>query len=179
MTGIVVGEVVPSLDHPESSATKLGRAFGERIRAPEATLATVPDEPTAEVVPGLSRRTLERRHGPDTAYAPRWLTGSFRVPYGMREHQLVAHCREMATRWFTEMARRGFDLVGSVEPQVVPGPNPSQDLATGLTIPGYRDFLIQAQFTERHPEVHRIEIEADVFEPERLTQRPKSPGEED
>lgn len=180
MTGLVLGEIVPALDNPEPTAAKLGRLYGERIRQAE-NLATVPDpdEAPADVVAGLSRAAIEQRYGPETAYAPRWMTGSFRVPYGMRTEHLVSHCQEMARRWFEEMGRRGFDLVGSVSPQINPGPNPSKDLQTGLVVPGYRDFLIQAQFTERHPEVRRVELPADLFAPEHLTQLPKSPGEED
>jgi hypothetical protein len=177
MTGIVVGQVVPALDNPEPSASKLGRAYGERLKT--APLATVPDEKTVDVVPGLSKARMAARHGPETAYAPRWMTGSFRVPYGMREAQLVAHCKEMAARWFEEMGRRGFDLVNSTMPQVNPGPNPSKDLATGLTIPGHRDFLIQAQFIERHPETMRLELPSDLFEAWRPSQLPKSSDEED
>lgn len=180
MTGLVLGEVVLALDNPEPSATKLGRAYGEHLAA-NPDLATVPEKDEAQqvAVAGVDASVLAAKYGPERAYAPRWMTGSFRVPYGMREAQLVTLCRDMATRWFEDMAKRGFDLVGSVSPQVNPGPNPSRDLQTGLVIPGYRDFLIQAQFTQRHPETIRIELDPTMTDDWAPHQLPKSPGEED
>lgn len=169
MTGIVVGDLVPALDNPEPSATKLGRRWGERVDwdAPAGPAPT--SAPLAKPMGDASVR----------AYAPQWITGSFRVPYGMRQAQLESHCRDMATRWFAEMERRGFDPASGTSLQVNPGPNPSKDLASGLEIPGYRDYLLTAQFVERHPEVIRLEVPGELFEPWQPSQLATSSGDDE
>lgn len=177
MTAVVVGDVVPALDNPEPTATKLGRQWGEGIDWSEVE-ETLSEQPEPDV-PGLDTATLAHQIGPEVAYRPQWITGSFRVPYGMRSQQFEAFAREMATRWFAEMGRRGFDLASGTSLDVRPGPNPSVDLASGLQVPGYRDFLLSAQFVERHPETVRLEMPGELFEPLTLRQLPTSSGDDE
>lgn len=172
MTGIVLGEVMPALDNPEPSETKLGRAWGEQIDW-QRVQETADTPSVAEVAP-LERRTL----APEMAYAPRWETATFRVPYGMRNTQFEAFSKEMIRRWFEWMNANGSDLVNSVVPDLIPGPNPSRDLQTGLIMPGYRDFLIRAQFVERQPEIVRLELPSELFEPWQPSQLPTSSGKD-
>lgn len=164
MTGVVVGDVVPALDNPELTSAKLGRQFGDGIDWDHVN--DTASEPTKAQAAPLDKAALTALMGPDTAYAPQWITGSFRVPYGMRNHQFEALAREMATRWFDDMKRRGWDLASSTCLDVRPGPNPSIDIASGLQIPGYRDYLLSAQFVERHPEIVRLELPGGLFDSE-------------
>lgn len=173
MTGLILGATVPALDNPEPSATKLGRQWGEQIDW-EHVKETASQPSTAVAAPLRPRRLTE-----ESARAPKWMTGSFRVPYGMRAHQLADLCREMATKWFDEMRRMGFDVLSSTHVDVQPGPNPSRDLASGLIVPGYRDFLIRAQFVERQPEIVRMELPGGLFEEFRPRQLPTSSGDEE
>ncbi len=176
MTGILIGDVHPALDNPEPTAQKLGRQWGQGIDWDEIA-ETLDDQPEPEVA-GADKAALEAVGGPQMAYAPQWITGSFRVSYGMKTAQFEAFAREMATRWFDEMRRKGWDLASSTELLVRPGPNPSVDLASGLAVPGYRDFLLSAQFVERHPETIRLEVPGELFEPLTLRQLPTSSGDE-
>ena len=164
MTGVIVGDVPAALDNPEPTATKLGRQWGEAIDW-EHVKDTAAEPTVAQAAP-LDRAALTRQMGPETAYRPQWITGSFRVPYGMRDHQLEALAREMATRWFRDMQSRGWDLASGTVLDVRPGPNPSIDITTGLQIPGYRDYLLSAQFVERHPETIRLELPGGLFDPD-------------
>lgn len=177
MTGIVVGDVVPQLDNPEASATKLGRRWGESIDWDR--VADTMEEPTQELAVPLNKAALVAEYGPDAAYKPRWFTGSFRVPYGMREAQFEAFARDMATRWFTEMQKRGFDLASGTDLVCRPGPNPSKDLATGLEVPGYRDYLLDALFVERNPQVTRIELPSELFDADWQPSQRETSGEDD
>jgi hypothetical protein len=161
MTGLVLGDVMPTLDDPEPSETKLGRAWGATLDWDRA-LETAGAPTVARAAP-LDKAALERRYGPETAYAPRWHTGTFRVPYGMRIAQFEELCREMARRWFEWKHKQGYDLVNGVAPAIDPGPNPSRDLQTGLLVPGYRDYLIRAQFVKRQPETRRLEVPGELF----------------
>lgn len=177
MTGIVIGDVLPALDNPEPTASKLGREWGEAIDW-DHVAETQADASTA-TASALDRRTLDALIGPERAYAPQWITGSFRVPYGMRAHQFEALARETATRWFNDMRARGFDLVSGAELIVRPGPNPSIDIATGLEIPGYRDYLLTTQFVERHPQTIRLEVPGELFDDWRPSQLETSRGDDE
>jgi len=174
MTAIHLGDVHPLLDDPEPTATKLGRAWGSGI---DWDAAAPDDQPDPEVA-GVDKVALEALVGPQMAYAPQWITGSFRVPYGMRTAQFEAFAHEMAARWFAEMTRKGWDLASGTDLVVRPGPNPSRDLASGLEIPGYRDILLSARFVERHPETIRVEVPGELFRPLALRQLPTSSGDE-
>jgi hypothetical protein len=173
MTAVHLGDVVPALDNPEPSETKLGRRFGDAIdwQRVQDTAGT----PSTAVAAPLDRRRFQQ--APEAGYAPQWYTGSFRVPYGMTADQLEGLVKEMATRWFAEMQRRGYDLCNTV-PDLIPGPNPSRDLQSGVIVPGYRDFLIRAQFVVRQPTVTRLELPGDLFEAFRPSQLPTSSGDE-
>ena len=177
MTGIVIGDVLPELNNPEPTATKLGRQWGQSVDWDQIA-ADLPNGSDEGEVEGLDKARFERAFGPETAYAPRWHTGSFRVPYGMRASQFEQFAREMATRWFDEMRRLGFDLASSTVLDVRPGPNPSVDLTTGLSVPGYRDYLLSAQFVERNPQVVRLELPGELFDPIACRQLETSSGEE-
>jgi len=87
--------------------------------------------------------------------------------------------REMATRWFDDMRRRGWDLASSTVLDVRPGPNPSIDIATGLEIPGHRDYLLSAQFVERHPQTIRLEVPSELFDPWQPSQLETSSGDDE
>ena len=176
MTGLIIGDVLPALDNPEPTAQKLGRQWGQGIDWDEV-VETLDDQPEPEVA-GANKAAIEAAAGPHMAYAPHWVTGSFRVPYGMKTAQFESFARDMATRWFDEMRRRGFDLASGTDLVVRPGPNPSVDLASGLEVPGYRDFLLSAQFVERHPETIRLEVPGALFEPLTLRQLPTSSSDE-
>ena len=177
MTGLILGDVPAFLDNPEETASKLGRQWGQGIDWQEVE-ETLSDQPEPEVA-GASKQLIQQTVGPDTAYMPRWQTASFRVPYGMRMQQFEAFARDMATRWFDEMRRRGFDLASGTVLDVRPGPNPSKDLTTGLSVPGYRDILLSAQFVERHAETIRLEVPGELFEPLTLRQLPTSSGDDE
>jgi hypothetical protein len=177
MTGILIGDVVPALDNPELTETKLGRQWGEAIDW-DHVADTLSEPSMAEAAP-LDKAALAATVGPAVAYAPQWVTGSFRVPYGMREAQLEALCKEMATRWFDEMRRRGWDLASGTQLAVNPGPNPSIDIASGLSIPGHRDYLLSAQFVERHPQTVRVEVPGELFDPYRPRQLETSSGDDE
>jgi hypothetical protein len=161
MTGLIISAVVPGLDDPEPSETKLGRQFGSSIDWDhvQETAAT----PSVAVAAPLDRQRLT--DAAERARVPQWQTGVFRVPYGMREDQLATLCREMAGKWFAEMNRRGFDLCSSSRLVINFGPNPSRDLQSGLIVPGHRDMLLRAQFVERQPEPVRLELPGYLFEP--------------
>ena len=178
MNAVHIGDVVPALDNPEPTETKLGRQWGEGIDWDE--VAETASEPTKAIAAPLDKRELEAKIGPQTAYQPQWITGSFRVPFGMRQAQFEVLAREMATRWFTDMRRRGFDLASGTDLLVRPGPTPSQDLSTGLEIPGHRDFLLSAQFVERHPETIRLELPGELFDGDwQPSQLPTSAGDDE
>lgn len=177
MTAVIIGDVHPALDNPEPSATKLGRQWGAGVDWAEVE-ATLGDQPEP-VVAGADRQQIAETAGPQMAYAPHWMTATFRVPYGMRTEQFEAFARDLATRWFAEMNRRGFDLASGTDLVVRPGPNPSKDLASGLSVPGYRDFLLSARFVERHPETIRLEVPSELFEPLTLRQLPTSSGDDE
>lgn len=169
MTAIHLGDVVPALDNPEPTAAKLGRRYAD------ASDHGGPTGADAEVAP------IDRRRIKDTvtnARAPKWQTGSFRAPLGMRGPTFGAHCSEMAKKWLAEMQRRGFDVCSSSRIDVLPGPYPAKDLATGLSLLGEREMLVRAQFVERRPEVVTLELPGGLFEAWRPSQRPTSSGDE-
>lgn len=168
-----LGDVVPALDDPEPTARKLGRAWGRTIDWSRLGDASEPS--VAESAPLDLGRMAD---AVKTARAPRWHTGSFRAPLGMRGPVFGKHCAEMAKRWLEEMRRRGFDVCSSTRVQIDPGPYPAKDLATGLSLLGEREMLVRAQFVERHPEVVRLELPRELLRPWKPTQLPTSSGEE-
>ena len=174
MSAVHLGDVIPALDNPEPTETKLGRQWGRGIDWDR--VAETSSEPSQAVAAPLSRKLLQQ--GPEAGYAPRWHTGSFRAPIGMRGPTFGAHCAEMAKRWMEEMRRRGFDVWSSTRVQIDPGPYPAKDLATGLSLLGEREMLIRAQFVERRPETVRLELPGELFEAFRPTQLPTSNGDE-
>lgn len=174
MTAVHLGDVVPALDNPEPTETKLGRQWGRGIDwdAVQETAST-PSEATAAPL------DLQRiRESVQSARAPRWHTGSFRCPLGMRGPTFSAHCAEMAKRWLEEMRRRGFDVCSSTRIDIVPGPYPAKDLATGLSLLGEREMLVRAQFVERQPEEFTVTLPCELLEPFRPRQRATSSGDE-
>jgi hypothetical protein len=148
MTAIHLGDVVPALDNPEPTAVKRGRQLH--------ALRANPSGP-------LSKASLEAEHGPESAYRPRWHTGSFRAPLGMRGPAFSTLCADQARAWLNEMQRRGFDIVSDTQVDIQPGPYPAKDLITGLLLLGEREMLIRAQFRERQPTVERIELPRELF----------------
>lgn len=150
MTAIHLGEVVPFLDNPEPSEIKLGRSWDGR----GATRTAAP----------LSKDALIRAHGPETAYAPRWHTGSFRAPLGMRGPAFKALVHERTRAWLEAMQRRGFDVCSTTRIDIQPGPYPAKDLLSGLVILGEREMLVRAQFLERRPTVRRVELPGELFQ---------------
>lgn len=172
MTAVHLGDVIPALENPEKTETKLGRQFGasidwEYVKETAAEPSQAVDAPLRKPLDALER-----------ARAPKWHTGSFRAPLGMRGPTFGAHCAEMAKRWMEEMRRRGFDVLSSTRVDIVPGPYPARDLATGLSLLGEREMLVRAQFVERQPEVIRLELPGGLFEPWRPTSLPTSSGDE-
>lgn len=174
MTAVHLGDVIPALDNPEPTGAKLGRQWGRGIDW-DAVQATA-SEPSTAVAAPLDRQRL--RQTPESAYAPRWHTGSFRCPLGIRGPTFQAHCADQAKRWMEEMRRRGFDVWSSTRIQIDPGPYPAKDLATGLSLLGEREMLIRAQFVERHPETVRLELPGELFEAFKPTQLPTSSGDD-
>jgi hypothetical protein len=174
MTAIHLGDVVPALDNPEPTETKLGRRFGASIDWDR--IADTTDEPSEVVDAPLDRRRLAR--GVETAGAPKWHTGSFRAPLGMRGPTFGLHCAEMTKRWLREMQARGFDVWSATRINVTPGPYPAVDLHTGLKLVGEREMLVRAQFVERQPEVITLELPGGLFEAWRPTPLPTSSGDE-
>lgn len=159
MTAVHLGEVVPFLDNPEPSGVKIARA------------ASGPDAPPAPAP--LSRDALLAQYGAETAYAPKWHTGSFRAPLGMRGPAFQQLVYQQTTTWLEAMRKKGFDVCSSSEIDVTPGPYPAKDLATGLVILGEREMLVRAQFLERQPIVRRVELPGELFRAS-----PESGGEE-
>lgn len=176
MTAVHLGDVVPALDNPEPTETKLGRQWGRQIDWAHVQ-ETAGQESQAAAAP-LDREKI-RQVGGQNPYAPRWHTGSFRAPLGMRGPTFGKHCAEMAKRWLEEMRRRGFDVCSTTRIQIDPGPYPARDLATGLLLMGEREMLVRAQFVERQPETVRLELPGGLFEQWRPTQLPTSSGDED
>lgn len=174
MTAVHLGDVVPALDNPEPTETKLGRQFGAAIDW-DAVRETAAEPSVAESAP-LDRQRFAR--GVETARAPKWHTGTFNAPLGMRGPTFNAHCAEMAKRWLEEMRRRGFDVCSSTRIDIVPGPYPAHDLATGLSLLGEREMLVRAQFVERQPETIRLELPGELFEVWRPSPLPTSSGDE-
>ena len=174
MTAVHLGDVVPALDNPEPTETKLGRAWGRGIDWDR--INDTASEPSVAESPGLDRRRLAA--SVENARAPQWHTGSFRAPLGMRGPTFGAHCAEMAKRWLEEMRRRGFDVCSSTRIQIDPGPYPAKDLATGLALLGEREMLVRAQFVERQPEMIRMELPSGLFAPWRPSQLPTSSGDD-
>lgn len=144
-----LGEVVPFLDTPEPTEQKLGRTWAGQGATREPT--------------PLSKDALLKAHGPETAYAPKWHTGSFRAPLGMRWPQFRALVHEQTTKWLEAMTARGFDVCSESRVDVVPGPYPARDLVTGLSLLGEREMLVRAQFRERRPTVRRVELPGALF----------------
>lgn len=175
MSAVHLGDVIPALDNPEPTERKLGRQWGRQIDWEQ--VKETASAPSTAVAAPLDRARF-RHSAPETAYAPRWHTGSFRAPLGMRGPTFGAHCAEMAKRWMEEMRRRGFDVWSGTRIQIDPGPYPAKDLATGLSLLGERDMLIRAQFVERHPETIRLELPGELFEAFAPTQLPTSSGDE-
>lgn len=174
MTAIHLGDVVPVLENPEPTETKLGRRFGQQIDW-DAIAETASEPSVAEDAP-LDRRRLARCV--ETARAPKWRGGTFRCPLGMRGPVFNAHCTDQVRRWIEEERRRGFDIWGSTRIQIDPGPYPATDLATGLKLLGEREMLVRAQFVERQPEVVTLELPGGLFEAWRPTPLPTSSGDE-
>ena len=174
MTAIHLGEVVPGLDNPEESATKLGREFGRRIDW-DKIAETASEESTVEDAP-LDRRRLAR--GVEMARAPKWRGGTFRCPLGIRGPVFNAHCTEQTRRWIEEERRRGFDIWSGTRVQIDLGPYPATDLATGLKLLGEREMLVRAQFVEREPQTIRLELPGGLFRSWRPSQLPTSSGDE-
>lgn len=168
MTGIVLGAIPAALDEgSETTADKLGRRFGASIDWDDAG-EKGRDPDYRPVDPGVSRTAILAEHGPETAYMPRWQYATFRAPMGCRMPQYEALRNENVGRWVNEMARMGWDLDSSTKIHCAPGPYPARDLATNLELPGYRDILVAARFTERNPRVRRIELPGELFEPTNL-----------
>lgn len=174
MTAVHLGDVVPALDNPEPTETKLGRAWGRGIDWDRVN-DTASEPSVAESAPLDVQRMAA---SVENARAPRWHTGSFRAPLGMRGPAFGSHCAEMAKRWLEEMRRRGFDVCSSTRIQIDPGPYPARDLATGLSLLGEREMLVRAQFVERHPEVVRLELPGELLRPWKPSQLPTSSGKE-
>ncbi len=174
MSAVHLGDLVPALDNPEPTETKLGRQWGRGIDWNE--VQETASAPSQAVAAPLSRQLFQQ--APESAYAPRWHTGSFRCPLGMRGPAFESHCAANAKRWMEEMRRRGYDVWSSTRIQIDPGPYPAKDLATGLALLGEREMLIRAQFVERHPETVRLEVPGELFEAFRPTQLPTSSGDE-
>jgi hypothetical protein len=157
MTAAVhLGDVPAFLDRPEPTETKLGRAWGRGIDWDGVAEA----EPKATVAPLRPRRLTE-----DAARAPKWRTGSFRCPLGMRGPVFNAHVTEQVKRWIEAERKLGFDVWSSTRIKVVPGPYPARDLLTGLLLLGEREMLVQAEFVERQPEIVRLELPGELFRP--------------
>jgi hypothetical protein len=127
---IHLGDVVPVLDAPEPTATKLGRRFGRQIDW--AKIAETASEPSPAEDAPLSKRQAAR--SVETAHAPKWRGGTFRCPLGMRGPTFNAHCTDHVRRWIEEERRQGFDIWSGTRIQIDPGPYPATDLATGLKL---------------------------------------------
>jgi hypothetical protein len=174
MTAIHLGDVVPVLDAPEPTATKLGRRFGRQIDW--AKIAETASEPSPAEDAPLSKRQAAR--SVETAHAPKWRGGTFRCPLGMRGPTFNAHCTDHVRRWIEEERRQGFDIWSGTRIQIDPGPYPATDLATGLKLLGEREMLVRAQFVEREPEAVRLELPGGLFAPWRPTPLRLSSGDE-
>lgn len=168
MTAAVhLGDVPSFLDDPEPTATKRGRAFGAGIDWADP-VAPGP----GEVAP------LDRNHAAPDPRAPRWQTGTFGAPIGMRGPLFEALCRERVGRWIAAQRVAGFDIWSGTRIVIDPGPYPRTDLATGLKLLGEREMLVRAQFVEREPETIRLELPGELFRPWRPTPLPTSSGDE-
>lgn len=168
MTGIVLGDTPAELsESAETTQDKLTRQFTERIDWDKAE-QTGADPEYAPVDPGLSVGEILAEHGAEVAYAPKWKLATFRVPMGIRMPQYERFRNDLINRWVIEMERMGWDLDSSSPVCVQPGPYPARDLTTNLEIPGYRDMQVAARFRERNPEVRRIELPSELFEPTQL-----------
>lgn len=177
MTAIILGDVVPALDNPEPTATKLGRRYADA--ADQVLAAPPPAEDEVEEV--FEDAPLDRQRFADgiaNARAPKWHTGTFGAPLGMRGPMFGALCRQQVGRWIEEQRRRGFDIWSGTRIQIDPGPYPRTDLATGLKLLGEREMLVRAQFVERQPETIRLELPGGLFEAWRPTPLPTSSGDE-
>ena len=173
MTGLILGDVLPALrEDAQDTATKLGEAYGRGIDWDNVPAADASAPPP--VSSGINPREIEREYGPEAAYKPRMYEMTFRVPLGITQPMYERYRDEMLRKWIGAMDRRGFDLVSMGRIKVYPGINPARDLQTGRPIPGQREMIGRAYFTERHPEVVRVEIPGELLEDWQPSQLPTS-----
>ena len=112
--------------------------------------------------PPLDVERLRRRYGPETAYAPKTVMGTFTAPNDGTTTAFRHECARKIRLWLDEMARQGLDWTGQ-----------TITLRNGMTHPrspfnepiaGAREYIVATAFVERHPTITRLQIDPALLE---------------
>ena len=154
MTALMVGESPSALVDPIPTGAKRIDQF---VKSGDADLRDL----TLDVA------GLQRKYGPERAYAPRMFEGTFKVPLGV-SGQVYERVRNEKVRKFVEAwGKRGFDWLSDRHIQVYPGMYPAHDTLTNLPLLGEREFIVRAWFRHRSPKPIRLELPPHLLRPSR------------
>jgi hypothetical protein len=157
--------IEPALNDPTPTAEKRLNDFNRRIdwdRVGKTKSAGPKD------IPALDVATLQRQYGPQTAYRPREMWGSFRAPVGATHAQYERIKYDAVRTWLDHMDREGWQFRSEYRIQVFDGMYPAYDIRDRIPLLDQRQFNVRAFFCKRNPETIRHELDPLVTEPFRV-----------
>lgn len=158
--------IVQELNNPIDSGLKKWLRFVQRIDDDKIKHKGIQtrNKDHEITIPGLDVASLQNRYGPENAYRPRLIEGTFRIPVGTRWTTYEKTRNDKVAAFVNEMKKMGFSWVSSSRIKIVPGVYPARDVMNkNMLLLDQRECIIQAYFVKENPETYRLELDPTVI----------------